>query len=89
MAIEEQPTLILMDIQLPGMDGLQAIGLLKASQSTSSIPVIALTAHAMVGDKERAIREGCDDFATKPVEFASLMETIQKYIPALQETNEH
>ncbi|HZE08578.1 MAG TPA: response regulator [Gemmatimonadaceae bacterium] len=77
MALEEQPTLILMDIQLPGMDGLQAIGLLKASQSTSSIPVIALTALAMKGDEERIRAAGCDGYIAKPIRYKDFLTTIE------------
>jgi two-component system cell cycle response regulator DivK len=76
MAIEEQPTLILMDIQLPGMDGLQAIGLLKASPLTSGIPVIALTALAMKGDEERIRAAGCDGYIAKPIRYKDFLATI-------------
>ncbi|HEY4672119.1 MAG TPA: response regulator [Gemmatimonadaceae bacterium] len=78
MAIEEQPTLILMDIQLPGMDGLQAIGLLKANQSTSSIPVIALTALAMKGDEERIRAAGCDGYIAKPIRYKDFLAAIEE-----------
>ena len=66
------PALILMDLSLPGMDGWEATRRLKADPATASIPVIALTAHVMAGDRERAIAAGCDEFETKPVEFARL-----------------
>ncbi len=66
------PALILMDMSLPGMDGWEATRRLKADPATASIPVIALTAHVMAGDRERAIAAGCDEFETKPVEFARL-----------------
>jgi two-component system cell cycle response regulator DivK len=81
------PDLILMDLNLPEIDGWEATRILKSDSRTAHIPVIALTAHAMTGDKQRALREGCDDFASKPVDFASLLETIQKYLPRNQESN--
>jgi CheY-like chemotaxis protein len=81
------PDLILMDLNLPEIDGWEATRILKSESRTSHIPIIALTAHAMVGDKERAMDKGCDDFATKPVDFAALMEAIQKLLPVRQETH--
>ena len=66
------PALILMDMSLPGMDGWEATRRLKFDSATASIPVIALTAHVMAGDRERAIAAGCDEFETKPVEFVRL-----------------
>ena len=72
----EMPDLILMDLNLPEIDGLEATATLKQDQNTSRIPVIALTAHAMVTDKENAMRAGCDDFATKPIEFNGLLAKI-------------
>jgi len=81
------PDLILMDMNLPEIDGWEATRILKSDPRTAHIPVIALTAHAMVGDRERAISKGCDDFATKPVDFAALMEAIQKLLPVRQETH--
>jgi CheY-like chemotaxis protein len=88
-AIQNLPDLILMDMNLPEIDGWEATRTLKSDIRTAHIPVIALTAHAMTGDRERALQEGCDDFATKPVDFTSLMETIQKFVPVHQETNGH
>jgi len=79
MAQSEKPDLILMDVGLPGMDGWEATRQLKADPATSSIPVIALTAHAMQSDREKAQAAGCDDYETKPIEFNSLfarMETL-------------
>ena len=76
VAKREQPDLILMDLSLPGMDGWEATRLLKAEEGTRHIPVIALTAHAMEGDRERALGVGCDDFATKPVDLPELLEQI-------------
>jgi CheY-like chemotaxis protein len=75
-AEREQPDLILMDLSLPGMDGWEATRLLKAEEATRHIPVIALTAHAMEGDRERALAVGCDDFATKPVDLPELLAQI-------------
>jgi two-component system cell cycle response regulator DivK len=72
----EMPDLILMDLNLPRIDGLQATSALKLDGDTSRIPVIALSAHAMVTDKENALRAGCDDFATKPIEFNGLLAKI-------------
>lgn len=76
LAGAEQPDLILMDIQLPGMDGLRATGLLKADAATRDIPVIALTALAMKGDEERIRAAGCDGYIAKPLSYKSFLETI-------------
>jgi len=72
----EMPDLILMDLNLPEIDGLEATATLKQDRNTSRIPVIALSAYAMVTDKENAMRAGCDDFATKPIEFNGLLAKI-------------
>ena len=77
MAGLEAPDLILMDLSLPVLDGWEAARRLKAAPETQSIPIIALTAHAMVGDREKAIESGCDDYDTKPVEFQRLLEKIE------------
>jgi two-component system, cell cycle response regulator DivK len=77
MAGLEAPDLILMDMSLPVLDGWEAARRLKAAPETRSIPIIALTAHAMVGDREKAIESGCDDYDTKPVEFQRLLEKIE------------
>jgi CheY-like chemotaxis protein len=77
MARSETPALILMDMSLPGLDGWEATRQIKAAPETRAIPVIALTAHAMAGDRERALGAGCDDFDTKPVDFARLVEKIE------------
>jgi two-component system cell cycle response regulator DivK len=77
MAQSESPALILMDISLPVLDGWEATRRLKMAPETKSIPVIALTAHAMSGDRERCIEAGCDDFDTKPVEIARLVGKIE------------
>ena len=73
----QTPDVILMDMSLPGLDGWEATRLLKASPQTRGIPVIALTAHAMAGDRERALEVGCDDYDTKPAEFARLLGKIE------------
>jgi CheY-like chemotaxis protein len=73
----EQPALILMDMSLPVKDGWTATREIKGDVQLREIPIIALTAHAMAGDKERAIEAGCDDYDTKPVEFARLLGKIQ------------
>jgi CheY-like chemotaxis protein len=77
MAVAEQPELILMDLSLPVLDGWEAIRRVKAAAETCHIPVIALTAHAMAGDRERALAAGCDDFDTKPVEIDRLLGKMQ------------
>ncbi len=71
------PDLILMDMSLPVMDGWQATKKIKADPKTAAIPVIALTAHAMAGDREKCLATGCDDYDTKPVEFLRLLEKIE------------
>jgi two-component system cell cycle response regulator DivK len=77
MAQSETPAIVLMDISLPVLDGWEATRRLKMAPETKSIPVIALTAHAMTGDRERCIEAGCDDFDTKPVEIARLVGKIE------------
>jgi two-component system, cell cycle response regulator DivK len=76
IAREQSPDLILMDIQLPGMDGLEATGILKADELTKSIPVIALTALAMKGDEERIRAAGCDGYIAKPLDYKGFLATI-------------
>jgi CheY-like chemotaxis protein len=77
MAGSEAPALILMDLSLPIIDGWEATRRLKAEALTRNIPVIALSAHAMAGDRDRAIAAGCDDYDTKPVELPRLLEKIE------------
>lgn len=80
VAEAEAPDLILMDISLPVMDGYEATRQLKASPHTRHIPVIALTAHAMSGDRDKALAAGCDDYDTKPIELPRLLEKIQAFV---------
>ena len=77
MARSEAPALILMDMSRPGLDGWEATRRLKAQPETHAIPVIALTAHARAGDREKAIAAGCDDFDTKPIDLARLLDKIE------------
>ena len=78
MALSERPDMILMDLSLPVLDGWQATRQIKATPDTKHIPVIALTAHAMAGDREKALSAGCDDFDTKPVELPRLLAKIKE-----------
>ena len=80
IAEKEKPDLILMDLSLPVMDGWEATKLLKADPELQSIPVIALTAHAMKGDQEKALAAGCDDYLVKPLDEDELMLKIEKHL---------
>jgi CheY-like chemotaxis protein len=80
MAEAERPALILMDLSLPVLDGWEATWRLKADPATKHIPVIALTAHAMVNDQQKAFAAGCDDYDTKPVEFPRLLGKIESLL---------
>jgi len=80
LAESERPELILMDLSLPVMDGWEATRRLKANADLRAIPVIALTAHAMKGDKEKALAAGCDDYLVKPLDEDELMTRIAKYL---------
>ena len=85
MAVAEEPSLIIMDLSLPNVDGWEATRRLKGNDETRHIPVIALSAHAMVGDREAALDAGCDDYDTKPVEFQRLLDKIQALLDAARE----
>lgn len=80
LARSETPDLILMDISLPMMSGLEVTRLLKSDEATRHIPVIALTAHALVTDRDKAFEAGCDDYDTKPVEFGRLNEKMENLL---------
>ena len=82
MATSESPDLILMDLSLPIIDGWEATRQIKADPATQSIPVIALTAHAMAGDEQKALEAGCDDYDTKPVNLKRLLDKIDKFLGA-------
>ncbi len=81
MARRANPALVLMDLGLPVLDGWEAIRQLKTAPETSAIPIVALSAHAMAVDRERAFDAGCDDFDTKPVEMSRLLQKIEKLLP--------
>jgi CheY-like chemotaxis protein len=80
MAQTEAPSLILMDISLPVMDGYEATRQIKANPTTRSIPVVALTAHAMSGDREKCLEAGCDEYETKPVDLPRLLDKIEQLL---------
>jgi two-component system, cell cycle response regulator DivK len=80
MAGSERPDLVLMDMSLPELDGWEATQRLKADPATCAIPIIALTAHAMAADKEKALAAGCDDYDTKPIELSRLLEKMQRLL---------
>jgi len=82
LAREQHPALILMDIQLPGMDGLQATAQLKADEATRHIPVLALTALAMKGDEERIRAAGCDGYIAKPLDYKEFLATVKAHLSA-------
>ncbi len=77
LAVLETPDLILMDVSLPGMDGWEVTRRLKAEAATRHIPVVALTAHAMASDRDRAVQAGCDEYVTKPVDFQRLLAKME------------
>jgi two-component system, cell cycle response regulator DivK len=79
---DERPDIVLMDLSMPVMDGYEATGILKADEATKSIPIVGLSAHAMLGDREKAINAGCDDYDTKPVDLPRLLGIIEKFLAA-------
>jgi CheY-like chemotaxis protein len=80
LAGKEQPDLILMDMSLPVMDGWEATRRLKAADATKAIPIIALTAHAIAGDREKCLAAGCDEYESKPIKFPQLLEKVAHFI---------
>ena len=80
LATREAPDLVLMDLYLPGMDGFEAIRLIKASSASRRIPIIALSAHAMEDDRAKAYAAGCDDFETKPIDFPRLIAKMRRLL---------
>jgi CheY-like chemotaxis protein len=87
MAVTENPHLILMDVALGEMDGWEATQLIKANPATATIPVIALTAHALASDRAKSVEVGCSDFDTKPVDLQRLLGKIRAFLPALDQSN--
>ena len=82
MAASERPELILMDLEMPGIDGWEATRRLKGNPQTRNIPIIALSAHALAGSREKALAAGCDEFDTKPIEFDRLVATMRRVLAA-------
>ena len=80
MAVTERPDLILMDIQLPGIDGLEAIRRIRASKASRSIPIIAITSYAMTGDRERLLAAGCNGYIEKPINSETIMAELNVYL---------
>ncbi len=80
LAKSKKPDLILMDIQMPEMDGLEATRILKVDATTSNIPILALTSYAMKGDKERMLQAGCDGYLSKPFDIQELLKQVAKYL---------
>jgi CheY-like chemotaxis protein len=80
LAIKEKPDMIIMDIQLPGIDGLEATKRLRASKADGEIPIIALTSYAMIGDKEKALEAGCTGYIEKPINPDTVLSQIEKYL---------
>ena len=80
IALHERPDIILMDLEMPVIDGWEATRRLKGNPQTHDIPVIALSAHALAGEREKAIAAGCDEFDTKPIEFERLVATVRRLL---------
>lgn len=88
IAQESRPDLILMDLGMPDIDGWECARRLKTEPATSAIPIVALTAHAMTGDRQKALDAGCDDFDTKPIHFAGLLEKINRLLLTSPESDQ-
>ena len=88
LAAEARPDLILMDLGMPDIDGWECTKRLKAEAVTSAIPIIALTAHAMLGDREKALDAGCDDFDTKPINFSGLLSKMTRLLGSPAESDQ-
>ena len=86
MAVSESPDLILLDMSLPVMNGWEVAQKLKADSATRNIPIIALTAHAMGGDREKALDAGCNEYETKPVEFKRLLDKMNSFLEETDST---
>ena len=84
MALSERPDIILMDLEMPVVDGWEATRRLKHDAQTRDIPIIALSAHALAGEREKALAAGCDEFDTKPIEFDRLVATLRRVLAARQ-----
>ena len=82
MALSERPDIILMDLEMPVVDGWEATRRLKEDPQTRDIPIIALSAHALAGEREKALAAGCDEFDTKPIEFERLLATLRRVLAA-------
>ncbi|MFQ5651066.1 MAG: response regulator [bacterium] len=80
LAVKEKPDLIIMDIQLPDINGLEAVKRIRSSKADGGIPIVALTSYAMVGDKEKALAAGCTGYIEKPIDPETFMEEIEKYL---------
>ncbi len=80
LAVKEKPDLVIMDIQLPDMDGLEVTKRIRASEADSEIPIVALTSYAMPGDREKALAAGCNGYITKPIDVETFMVSIEKYL---------
>jgi CheY-like chemotaxis protein len=89
MAAAEQPDLILMDLEMPVVDGWEATRRLRGSPTTRDIPIIALSAHALGGEREKALAAGCNEFDTKPIEFDRLVATVRRLLASHKQDMEH